>query len=198
MLEGKAMKNLNLVILINSNDHVGKKRNPLASVWIEVLKTSQSTIFGFSVWNRRHSAYCFSPSDFSLFKNSDAGKDWGQGEKGMVAYMTGWHHRHNGRESLQPAGVGDGPGGLACCIAWGSKKSNPTQWLNWTDLCILESNYKQRWVPKNWGFETVLLKVSFESLLDSQEINPVNPKESNPKYSLEGLMLKLQYVGYLM
>ena len=32
MLEGKAMKSLNLVILINSNDHVGKKRNPLASV----------------------------------------------------------------------------------------------------------------------------------------------------------------------
>ena len=29
------------------------------------------------------------------------------------------------------------------------------------------------------------------SLLDSKEIKPVNPKEINPEYSLEGLMLKL-------
>ena len=33
-----------------------------------------------------------------------------------------------------------------------------------------------------------------ESPLDSKEIKPVNPKE----YSLEGLKLKLQYVGLLM
>ena len=39
-----------------------------------------------------------------------------------------------------------------------------------------------------------------ESLLDSKEIKPVNPKEINPEYSLEGLMLKLklQYFGHLM
>ena len=39
-----------------------------------------------------------------------------------------------------------------------------------------------------------------ESPLDSKEIKPVNPKEINPKYSLEGLMLKLklQYFGFLM
>ena len=36
--------------------------------------------------------------------------------------------------------------------------------------------------------------------MDSKEIKPVNPKEINPKYSLEGLMLKLNllYFGYLM
>ena len=36
--------------------------------------------------------------------------------------------------------------------------------------------------------------------LDCKEIKPVNPKEINPEYSLEGLMLKLklQYFGYLM
>ena len=39
-----------------------------------------------------------------------------------------------------------------------------------------------------------------ESLLDCKEIKPVNPKEINLKYSLEGLMLKLklQYFGHLM
>ena len=38
------------------------------------------------------------------------------------------------------------------------------------------------------------------SPLDCKEIKPVNPKEINPEYSLEGLMLKLklQYFGHLM
>ena len=37
-----------------------------------------------------------------------------------------------------------------------------------------------------------------EDSLDSKEIKPVNPKEINPDYSPEGLMLKLQYFGHLM
>ena len=38
------------------------------------------------------------------------------------------------------------------------------------------------------------------SPLDSKKIKPVNLKEINPKYSLEGLLLKLQlqYFGQLM
>ena len=36
--------------------------------------------------------------------------------------------------------------------------------------------------------------------MDCKKIKPVNPKEISPKYSLEGLMLKLklQYFGHLM
>ena len=34
--------------------------------------------------------------------------------------------------------------------------------------------------------------------MDCKEIQPVNPKEINPVYSSEGLMLKLQYFGHLM
>ena len=39
-----------------------------------------------------------------------------------------------------------------------------------------------------------------EDSQDCKEIKPVNPKEINPEYSLEGLMLKLklQYFGHLM
>ena len=46
----------------------------------------------------------------------------------------------------------------------------------------------------------MVLEKTLESPLDSQEIKPVNPKEINPEYSLEGLMLKLklQYFGNLM
>ena len=36
----------------------------------------------------------------SLGKDSDAGSDWGQEEKGMTEdEMAGWHHRLDGRES---------------------------------------------------------------------------------------------------
>ena len=36
------------------------------------------------------------------------------------------------------------------------------------------------------------------SLLDCKEIQPVNTKEISLEYSLEGLMLKLQYLGHLL
>ena len=46
----------------------------------------------------------------------------------------------------------------------------------------------------------MVLEKILESPLDSKEIQPVHPKEMSPKYSLEGLMLKLklQYFGHLM
>ena len=43
-----------------------------------------------------------------------------------------------------------------------------------------------------------MLEKSLESPSDSKEIQPVNPKGLNPEYSLEELMLKLQYFGPLM
>ena len=34
-----------------------------------------------------------------IWKDPDAGKDWGQGEKGMTEdEMVGWHHQFNGHE----------------------------------------------------------------------------------------------------
>ena len=46
----------------------------------------------------------------------------------------------------------------------------------------------------------MVLEKTLENPLDCKEIIPVNPKGNQPKYSLEGLMLKLnhQYFGYLM
>ena len=43
-----------------------------------------------------------------------------------------------------------------------------------------------------------MLEKTPESPLNSKEIKPVNPKEIILEYSLEGLMLKLQYFGHLM
>ena len=68
-------------------------------------------------------------------KDSDAGRDWGQEEKGTTEdEMAGWHHRLDGHELEWTPGVGDGQGGLACCNSWGRKESDMTEWLNWTEL----------------------------------------------------------------
>ena len=69
------------------------------------------------------------------FKNTDAGRDWGQDKKGTTEdEMAGWHHWLDGRESGWTLGVGDGQGGLACCDSWGRKESDTTEQLIWSDL----------------------------------------------------------------
>ena len=68
-------------------------------------------------------------------KDPDAGRDWGQEEKGTTEdEMAGCHHRLDGPESGWTPGVGDGQGGLACCDSRGRKKSDMTERLNWTEL----------------------------------------------------------------
>ena len=68
-------------------------------------------------------------------KDSDAGRDWRQEEKGTTEdEMAGWHHWLDGRESEWTPGVGDGQGGLACCDSWGRKESDTTERLNWNEL----------------------------------------------------------------
>ena len=64
-------------------------------------------------------------------KDPDAGRDWGQEEKGMTEdEMAGWHHQLDGREFGWTPGVGEGQGGLACCSSWGRKESDTTERLN--------------------------------------------------------------------
>ena len=68
-------------------------------------------------------------------KDSDAGRDWGQEEKGTTEdQMAEWHHWLDGHESEWTPGVCDGQGGLACCNSWGRKESDTTERLNWTEL----------------------------------------------------------------
>ena len=67
-------------------------------------------------------------------KDLDAGKDWGQEEKGTTEdEMVGWHHWLNGHGFGWTPGVGDGQGGLACCDSWGRRVRH--DWateLNWS------------------------------------------------------------------
>ena len=74
-----------------------------------------------------------------IWKDPDAGKDWGQEEKGMTEdEMVGWHHWLDEHGFGWTPGVGDRQGGLVCCDSWGRRESDMTEWLNWTELiCAL-------------------------------------------------------------
>ena len=69
-----------------------------------------------------------------------------------------------------------------------------------SQVWMWELDYKEGWALKNWCFQIVVLKKTLKSPLDNKEIKSSILKEINPKYSLEGWMLKLkhQYFGHLM
>ena len=55
-----------------------------------------------------------------------------------------------------------------------------------------ELDHKEGWAPKNWCFWIVVLEKTLESLLDSKEIKPVNPKGNQCEDPLKGLMLNTE------
>ena len=64
-------------------------------------------------------------------KDPDAGKDWGQEEKGMTEdEIVGWHHWLNGHEFEQTPGDGEGQGSLVCWSSSGHKESDTTEQPN--------------------------------------------------------------------
>ena len=74
-------------------------------------------------------------------KDSDAGRDWGQEEKGTTEdEMTGWHHRLDGHEFEWTPEVGDGQGGLACCSSWGPQRVGHNWATELTDWSIHGKN----------------------------------------------------------
>ena len=68
-------------------------------------------------------------------KDPDAGRGWGQEEKGMTEdKMAGCHHWLDGHEFEWTPGDSDGQGALACCDSWVCKELDMTEQLNWTEI----------------------------------------------------------------
>ena len=89
-------------------------------------------------------------------KDSDAGRDWGQEEKGTAEdEMAGWHHRLDGYGFGWTPGVGDGQGGLACYSSWGHKESDTTERLNWTEFYI----FKRKILPLSLYYLPIYLYI---------------------------------------
>ena len=85
-------------------------------------------------------------------KDSDAGRDWGQEEKGTTEdEMAWWHHWLDGRESEWTPGVVDGQGGLAYYASWGRKELDTTERLICSDLNDFLNFYPEEYLyPKKW------------------------------------------------
>ena len=67
-----------------------------------------------------------------IWKDADAGIDWGQEKKGMTAdKMVRWHYWLDGHEFGWTLGLCEGQGSLVCCGSWGRKESDMTERLNW-------------------------------------------------------------------
>ena len=121
-----------------SNQSILKEISPGCSLEGMMLKLKLQ-YFGHLMWRRADS-----------LEETDAGRDWGQEEKGTTEdEMAGWHHQLEGREFEWTPGVGDGQEGLACCDSWGRKESD-TEQLNWSPIyfCFF-SHYSRRWVKKD-------------------------------------------------
>ena len=72
-------------------------------------------------------------------KDSDAGRDWGQEEKGMTEdEMAGWHHRLDGHEFGWTPGVGNGR--QAWCAAIHGVAKSWTRLSNWIELNLWDKH----------------------------------------------------------
>ena len=102
-------------------------------------------------------------------KDCDAGRDWGQEEKGTTEdEMAGWHQWLNGRESGWTPGAGDGQGGLACCNSWGRKESDTTERLTELNWPLLSWPLMFNFILAVWMFnEEKTAKFNFRLNLNS-------------------------------
>ena len=78
-------------------------------------------------------------------KDTDAGKHWRQGKKGVTDIeMVGRHHPLNGHEFEQTPGDSEGEGSLACCSLWGRKELYMNERLNHKNLLYYWTKNKAR------------------------------------------------------
>ena len=91
-------------------------------------KGNQSWIFTGRTDAEAEAPVLWPPDAKSLLngRGPDAGKEWGQEEKGTTEdEMVGWHHQLNGHEFEQTPGDSGRQRNLMCCI-WGHKESDTT------------------------------------------------------------------------
>ena len=113
--------------------------NPLDSRWVKPVnpKGNQPWIFtarnGYlrSSWSSYTSATW--SKELTHWKGPWCWQRLGTLGEGDDRGWDGWHHQLDGNEFEQALEVDDEQGGLACCIPWGCKELDTTEWLNWTD-----------------------------------------------------------------
>ena len=99
-------------------------------------------------------------------KDPNAGRDWGQEEKGTTEdEMAGWHHWLNGRESEWTLGVGDEQGGLVCCDSWGQSWTRLSNWPELKDyITTMYPAWGQFLLPEKPPANPVILKYNIHMI----------------------------------
>ena len=102
-----------------------------------------------------------------IWKASNAGKDWGQEEKGLTEdEMVGWHHQLSGHGFGWTPGVGDGQGGLGVLRFMGLQRvgHDSATKLNWISYYLFVSCTKFfKGKPFLISFENSQLKQTFKN-----------------------------------
>ena len=140
--------------------------------------------------------------ELTHWKDPDAGKDWGQEEKGTTEdEMVGWHHRLNGHGFDLTLGVVDGQGGLLCCSPWGHKEADTTEQHGYL-CCVLFCLHSltsglQRFIsiPHTKYIHSVLRPQKFQTIPESIQ-SPKFHQLSSPKYHHQWVMSKTLGVLY--
>ena len=102
-------------------------------------------------------------------KDPDAGKAWGQEEKGTIeAEMVGWHHWLDGHEFEQALGIGDRQETLVCWSHMVLKESDTTERLNWQQVYYSSFNIQWKKKKKKW----VTQRLSDMSLKKNKHLFP--------------------------
>ena len=129
-------------------------------------------------------------------KDSDAGRDWGQEEKGATEdEMAVWHHWLDGRESQWTPEIGDGQGGLACCNSWGHKESDMTERLIWSDLILYWFCQISKWIHDRY---TCVPHPEPSSLLPPHTIPLGHPSAPAPSIQYRASNLDWRLVSYMI
>ena len=81
------------------------------------------------------------------------------------------------------------PTKVCLCQSYGFSSCHVWMW---------ELDHKEGWVPKNWCFQLWCYRRLLRVLWTARRSDQSILKDINAEYSLDGLILKLQYFGYLM
>ena len=149
----KKVKNKNSSTTLANNIHCGvgeTLESPLDCKEIQPVhpKRDQSWVFIGRTDVEAETPVLWLPdaNSWLIWKDPDAGEDWGQEERGTTEdEMVGWHHWLNGHGFGWALGVGDEQRGLACCNSWGLRVTH--DWaaeLNWYTVICVFSAFSQR------------------------------------------------------
>ena len=131
-LSAKELMLLNCGVGVDSWESLGLRGDPTSPSWVFFGRTDAKAET-LILWPPHVKSWV-------IGKDSDAGRDWGQEEKGMTGW-DGWMASPT-RWTWVWVNSGMDRGGLACCDSWGRKESDMTEWLKWTEHYHLQLVFK--------------------------------------------------------